>query len=53
MGAEGMGEIIRRATDSTVENGLLQLLQLAQQADGVKRVGDLCQFLLLLGRQGV
>ena len=47
-----MGEIIRRATDSTVENGLLQLLKLLKEADGVERLCHLEQFLLFLGRQG-
>jgi len=40
----------RRATDSTAEQGLLQLLELLEQADGVERVCHLEQFLLHLGR---
>ena len=41
----------RRATDSTAENGLLQLLELLEEADGVECLGHLGQFLLLLGRK--
>ena len=41
----------RRTTDGTAEHGFLQLLCLLEQVDGVKRVGHLDQFLLLLGRE--
>jgi len=37
-------------TDSTAEDSLLQLLELFKQADGVKCVSDLEQFLLHLRR---
>jgi hypothetical protein len=41
----------RGATRGTAEDGLLQLLQLAQQADGVECVCHLEQLLLFRGRQ--
>ena len=41
----------RRAADSAVEEGLLQLLYLLNQADGVERLHHLGQLLSLLGRQ--
>jgi hypothetical protein len=46
IGADG-----RRATRDAAEYSLLQLLQLMEQADGVKCMGNFDEFLLLLGRQ--
>jgi hypothetical protein len=40
-----------RTTDSTAEDGFLQLLYLSEEADRVERVCHLNQFLLFLGRQ--
>jgi hypothetical protein len=41
----------RRATGSAAEDGLLQLLYLLKQVDGVEGLRHLSQLLLLLGRQ--
>jgi hypothetical protein len=42
----------RGATDGTAAHGLLQLLQLFEEADRVEYLGYLSQLLLLVGRQG-
>ena len=41
----------RRATSSAAEDGLLQLFELVEEANGIENLGHLGQFLLHLGRE--